>query len=406
MYHHDYETFLTQPIFTGFDQRWNASRPQFSDDGDVVFFRYTSSPELSGPAWDSVVIHRLSDGSTTRIPLLSDDPIQQISTAQLAANGTRALIQRSAKVQFIDPKELFVLDLNTLQRTGVCNENEQCSGASISRDGRRVVYRKQQAVYLFDVMSGHHSRLPGITGGVRIHAVSTDGSMMIYSGAGAYTDGYENVPDAGAATDVNDLVPGSRGLQLRLREIDSGREKVVSAINNYRVLSGFPELADWSADDTTVFFVHAVDLSYFGLSPVWQVLARQVDFEFVADPAVAGLWHDLGQPYQGINLHVSSNGTAVISWLRLDHNGQPQWVTGQGSLDNNSLAVEAFTVVGSHVGPASTRSQATLSPWGTLAMEFHSCTRATFKWSGLDGPEAFGSMELTRLSYTAGVGCL
>jgi len=102
---------------------------------------------------------------------------------------------------------------------------------------------------------------------------------------------------------------------------------------------------------------------------------------------------------EGILLHRRADGTTAFAWFTyhplpgtpadLGQVGTQYWVAGDGPLVGRSVTMALSSATGTHFGPAMRFSELAIKRWGTLTIEFTSCSTALFSWTS-SGPESAG----------------
>jgi len=99
---------------------------------------------------------------------------------------------------------------------------------------------------------------------------------------------------------------------------------------------------------------------------------------------------------EGILLHRRADGTAFFAWFTyhplgagadMAQVGSQYWLAGDGPLVGRRLTLPLLSATGTHFGPTMRFSELTLKRWGTVTIEFTSCSTANFTWAS-SGPES------------------
>jgi hypothetical protein len=120
---------------------------------------------------------------------------------------------------------------------------------------------------------------------------------------------------------------------------------------------------------------------------------------------LSGHWYDPEFNGQGLTFEVLDNGDGLVFWFTYDNVGNQIWILGQGPLQGNRLEVgQALISSGGLFDVPSSEQAATLQPWGSISLDFHDCSNATFEYSG---PPGFGqgTRQMVRLSIIDGRSC-
>ncbi|APV49677.1 hypothetical protein BWI17_08290 [Betaproteobacteria bacterium GR16-43] len=125
---------------------------------------------------------------------------------------------------------------------------------------------------------------------------------------------------------------------------------------------------------------------------------------------VNGNWFG-GQAHagEGILLDRRPDGTTFMAWFTyhplasvaadLSQVGTQYWLAGDNPLIGRRLTLPLLSATGTHFGPTMSFSELTLKTWGTVTIEFTSCTTATYSWTSSGANSAGfgdGSYPLTR----------
>lgn len=122
-------------------------------------------------------------------------------------------------------------------------------------------------------------------------------------------------------------------------------------------------------------------------------------------PRLNGSWFDPAQSGHGINVEVVDRETLLVQWLTFDADGNRLWIVGAGVHEGASAVLQAHTVSGGRFPPQFDPSQAQAQLWGTIGIEFLSCTRARMDWQRVGPGAVAGSMPLHRLVGADGSLC-
>lgn len=120
---------------------------------------------------------------------------------------------------------------------------------------------------------------------------------------------------------------------------------------------------------------------------------------------LGGHWFDPEFNGQGLTFEVLPNGDGLVFWFAYDNVGNQIWILGQGPMEGNRLEVEAALITrGGRFDVPSSVQSAELETWGSIALDFHDCSNASFEYSG---PPDFGqgTRQLVRLSSIDGRAC-
>jgi hypothetical protein len=123
------------------------------------------------------------------------------------------------------------------------------------------------------------------------------------------------------------------------------------------------------------------------------------------DSGFSGSWFDPSHNGEGVIIQVLKNGTVVIQWFTYNETGEQMWLQGTGSIVDGTLTVDnLFSTAGTAYGSGFNPDDIKVLPWGTLTMEFLSCSMATLKYNSTAGFGS-GTLNMTRLSSLMGIPC-
>lgn len=117
---------------------------------------------------------------------------------------------------------------------------------------------------------------------------------------------------------------------------------------------------------------------------------------------VNGNWYG-GESHsgEGILLHRRSDGTTFLAWFTyhpvagsgadLSQVGTQYWLAGDTVMTGRRFTMPMSSATGTHFGPGMSFSELTIKRWGTITMEFTSCSTARFSWTSTGaGTAGFG----------------
>ena len=126
-------------------------------------------------------------------------------------------------------------------------------------------------------------------------------------------------------------------------------------------------------------------------------------------PAISGAWFNPDRSGEGVIIEYLNDGRVLAIWFTYPAAGEAgdqAWLLAQeGVIEGNTLR---FTHVvrpqGARFGAAFDPAQVSLTPWGTLQMQFNDCNQATLSWAG---PASFGSgsRAMSRLTSVDEIDC-
>ncbi|OPZ11135.1 MAG: N-acetylneuraminate epimerase [Alphaproteobacteria bacterium ADurb.BinA280] len=104
-------------------------------------------------------------------------------------------------------------------------------------------------------------------------------------------------------------------------------------------------------------------------------------------------WFDPVHSGEGWVVEEFNAELAVIYWFSYDEQGRPAWMVGLGARQNDRFEfVDVLQPKGTHFGEHFDATAVQRLPWGSLAMQFTTCDRATLDYSSVDA--AFGAGQL------------
>lgn len=117
--------------------------------------------------------------------------------------------------------------------------------------------------------------------------------------------------------------------------------------------------------------------------------------------AYSGLWYRGQQgPGEGLFLHTSDEGRAVLAWYLFTPAGEPLWLIGTTEVDaaaGDVLRVDMVQASGAGFGDAFDPADVQRTPWGTVTLRFEDCNQGTLQWDAQLPGYADGSVPVQRL---------
>ena len=97
---------------------------------------------------------------------------------------------------------------------------------------------------------------------------------------------------------------------------------------------------------------------------------------------------------------------ALVIWNTFDQAGKPAWVYGVGSINGGKIHVEQVAEnLGGVLHPGGAVSGVTPTFWGTLDLDFSSCSAATLNYHSALPKFGNGTVNLERLAFVTGLDC-
>lgn len=289
----------------------------------------------------------------------------------------------------------------------------------LSADGKTVVYTSidQDTVFRYQMDSGARDEFP-IAGRTVWLDLSDDASQVVLmqnnsaqADGGQFSDqrssSYEFTIE-GRGSDAR-LVPVLRLDSIVLLNLDTLDSSVLNKMTSSQLLDAQP--IGFSSDGNRYLLNSTVKSSGTGFQQTRLLTAHSFDSPYEADTSVSGLWFDQALGGQGFSIQSSpdgsdNNGQLVVFWYTFDADGSPMWLIMQGFLDGNTLAGDAFRFVSDGFGPDALSGGTSSDLWGRLSFEFNSCQQATVSYDPVLPGYTSGTLNLSRLSFQNGVGCL
>lgn len=131
-------------------------------------------------------------------------------------------------------------------------------------------------------------------------------------------------------------------------------------------------------------------------------LLRGVNCVRAAPLNPTGAWYDPAQDGHGLQVQMISANHLLAFWYTFDTNGKRAYFIGDGAFDGNTAYLTNFRPLGSYFPPNFVAGYVRLYDFGTMRIDFQSCSHGTVAF---DLPFGQGSMNLTRLTQPVGVEC-
>lgn len=115
----------------------------------------------------------------------------------------------------------------------------------------------------------------------------------------------------------------------------------------------------------------------------------------------SGTYFDPTRSGEGLFVQQFSNGSrfdSVITWFTFDQTGNPMWLQGVGSVQNNTLSVDLVRPVGTLFGENFNAADVQRGDWGTATLHFGGCDLAALHWQANDNFFGNGDWTLQRLT--------
>ncbi len=144
----------------------------------------------------------------------------------------------------------------------------------------------------------------------------------------------------------------------------------------------------------------------------WLVISTAIaDSGKQIDPSISGAWYDNNNSGHGFVINIAGQPgklTLVATWYTFDNQRQPMWLSGAAPLpdDASSITLSLNASSGALFGPEFISDDVIMRPWGDLILKFSTCDQGTVDYQPYDDEFKSGSVEITRLTNTAGLDCL
>ena len=124
------------------------------------------------------------------------------------------------------------------------------------------------------------------------------------------------------------------------------------------------------------------------------------------DGGYSGAWYNPAQSGHGVLLEVLENDQAFAAWFVFDEAGNPFWVVGTGDVEANVITMDVQALSGTAFPPAFDPDRVERRQWGTITMEFQSCSEAVLSWDSVESAFGSGQLSLNRLTAIEGLACV
>ncbi len=128
---------------------------------------------------------------------------------------------------------------------------------------------------------------------------------------------------------------------------------------------------------------------------------------FAIGSGITGSWYDPAQSGHGLVVEVLPDQRFLAAWFAFDPTGTQQaWFMGTGTYSGSTATVASVVQpVGGRWIPNFDPAAVVNRPWGTLTFTFTDCNHGRVDFSSTVPGYGGGSMNLTRLTRPAGLGC-
>ncbi len=384
-----------------------------SDSHQLALLRLKRGSSVFVRRSDGIQVIDLLSGSSTLLTADAvsdaDTPIEGFSSFRFSGDGS-ALV-------FLDQSDgsrvLYHHDFDTGE-TGVIGNDLaflEFRLLDISTDGQKVVYVRDSHFsdieLVLKTVNVPREQVVPLSQPVSYVDGSDDLNRILIEGGFDFSDGrsrgYIQSPQGLSGLIIRE---DRRNDALSVLDMTTGQRTQISRLSNYHNLKSRP--LGISADGNHV----TAQIEIIDLIPLSASLIREtIDFNFRPDAAVSGLWYQQSAPGQGLSVHVvpdqvNTIGKVIVVWNTVDSTGEPLWVYMEGYFDGNAVSGQAYTTRGSRPGMGFNPAEAETAIIGQLSLTFDSCKSARLDYTLELANQEIGSIDLNRLAYQYGVGCL
>lgn len=126
---------------------------------------------------------------------------------------------------------------------------------------------------------------------------------------------------------------------------------------------------------------------------------------FKITPASNGSYYDPDQSGHGIVVEFLADQRSIFYWYTFDSMGNPFWLIGVGTYQDNIATYTLFEVSGGQFPPDFDPTQIQEQEWGSLTLDFTDCRNVLMSWNAFSSQVFDGNMTLSRLSPFSGISC-
>jgi hypothetical protein len=121
---------------------------------------------------------------------------------------------------------------------------------------------------------------------------------------------------------------------------------------------------------------------------------------------LSGSWYNPDEDGHGLTIEILDAETVVAYWFTFDAFGDPAWIAASGNHAGDGLAeLEGWFTEGGMFPPSFDPELVEAVSWGSLEIEFHSCSEATLRWEATASGFGSGEMPLQRFTRAAEFSC-
>ena len=123
--------------------------------------------------------------------------------------------------------------------------------------------------------------------------------------------------------------------------------------------------------------------------------------------ARSGAWFVGERPGEGWLVEDLADGQSLVYWFTFDEQGRQTWLVGPGRRDQGGIVVEQLLQgSGTRFGDGFDAGAVDLAPWGSLSIDFSSCSGGTLSYESSLPGFGSGTRSLHRLTRLAGAPCV
>jgi hypothetical protein len=179
--------------------------------------------------------------------------------------------------------------------------------------------------------------------------------------------------------------------------LDRGMPAVLLIENDYRIYPQYHTVDDTADRLSDAMALEVLKMAVATAAEVARLQSGQQN---------SGYWYDPGQSGHGFQIEVQDSGLVFLTWYTFDASGNRLWVIATGPLAGNRATLAAHVASGGRFPPEFRREDVSVTPWGSIEVEFVDCGHTTIRWTPLASTGlAAGSMTAVRSSEPLGAGC-
>lgn len=119
-----------------------------------------------------------------------------------------------------------------------------------------------------------------------------------------------------------------------------------------------------------------------------------------------GLWFSQASDGHYVHLWRVSPDRVYINWTAFDQSANQMWIFAVAdTVGESKFSATAYINEGGQLIPGGAPQGSHVSEWGSIEVEFESCTVGTFRYDALDEGIGSGEFQIDRLAFIEGGGC-